>query len=195
MFKNDQKGFNLIEALIALVLLTIGLLGVAAMQITAVRNTQGSYSRTQATTIMNDLAERIYANTPGAASGAYAVTPGSAILRYDSSVSGGCTVPAAQCAMESSSSVMACTPTQMAAYDLYATGCGPAGAQTLLTAGSLQSACLDTASGVDAACGVGSRMRITVNWTERGTVVESASAGAMDAANLVPQSINLVIQP
>ena len=185
MSLNHQQGFNLIEALIALVLLTIGLLGVAAMQITAVRNTQGSYARTQATTIMNDLAERIYANTLAAAN--YGA--------YDSTAAGSCNVPATLCAMESSTAVAACTPAQMATYDLYVTGCGTSGARTLLTAGSLQTSCLDNTSGVVAACATGLRIRITVNWTERGTVVENASAAAMEASNLVPQSINLVIQP
>lgn len=181
---HHQQGFNLIEALIAMVVLTLGLLGVAAMQITAVRNTQGSYSRTQATSIMNDLAERIYANTPGAAS--YGA--------FDSTVAGACAKPTV-CAMESATPVAACSPAQMAAYDLFVTGCGPTGATTLLAAGSLKTDCLDNASGVVVACTRGLRMRITVNWTERGVVVEGASAGAMESANLVPQSINLVIQP
>jgi type IV pilus assembly protein PilV len=179
-----QQGFNLIEALIAMVVLTLGLLGVAAMQITAVRNTQGSYARSQATTIMNDLAERIYANKPGASS--YGA--------FDSTVAGACAKPTI-CEMESAGTAPTCTAAaQMAASDLYMTACSAAGANTLLPVGSLQSQCLDNAGAV-AACGSGSRIRITVNWTERGTVSESASAGAMEAANLVRQSINLVIQP
>lgn len=178
-----QAGFNLIEALIATVVLTIGLLGVAALQLTGMRNTQGSYYRSQATTIMNDLAERIYANTPGAASyGGF------------NSATSACTTPAALCAMTSATVVAACTPAQMATYDLFIAGCSAMGANTLLSAGSLQTDCLDTAGNI-AACGAGSRIRITVNWTERGTIVESASSTAMDTANLQPQSISMVIQP
>lgn len=178
-----QQGFNLIEVLIATVVLTIGLLGVAALQLTGMRNTQGSYFRSQATTIMNDLAERIYANTPGAANyGGF------------NSATNACATPAALCAMTSTTVVAGCTPAQMATYDLFIAGCSAMGANTLLTSGSLQTDCLDAAGAV-AACGAGSRLRITVNWQERGATVESASAGAMETANLVTQSINLVIQP
>lgn len=178
-----EYGFNLIEVLIATVVLTLGLLGVAAMQLTGMRNTQGSYYRSQATTIMNDLAERIYANTSGAIN----------YNRFDTATS--CNLPAVRCAMTSATAINACTPAQMAAEDLYVTGCSSGGAVGLLPSGSLQAACIDNASGVITDCANGLRIRITVNWQERGTVVQSASAGAMDAANLENQSISMVIQP
>lgn len=184
MSLHRQYGFNLIEVLIATVVLTIGLLGVAALQLTGMRNTQGSYYRSQATTIMNDLAERIYANTPAAAN--YGA--------FDSSAVNACNVPATRCSMTSSTAIAACTPAQMAADDLYVAGCSATGAVSLLTSGRLEANCLDNAGAV-AACAAGSRIRIRVSWQERGTIVESASAGAMDTANLELQSINLVIQP
>ena len=46
--RNDTRGFTLIEALIALLVLTVGLLGAASMLLTSVRNSHNSYLRSQA---------------------------------------------------------------------------------------------------------------------------------------------------
>jgi type IV pilus assembly protein PilV len=184
MIARAQNGFSLIEALVAMVVLTMGILGIAALQITSMRNTQGSYARSQATNLSNGLAERIYANTPGA------INYGG----FDSNANNACITPANTCATESAASAVACSTSNMATYDLNKVGCGASGAQGLLTSGRLQVDCLNAAGAVTA-CAAGLRIRITVSWTERGTIVEGSSAAAMDAANLVTQSVNLVIQP
>ncbi len=177
----QQRGFNLIEALIATVVLTLGLLGVAALQLTGIRNTNGSYFRSQATTIMNDLAERIYANAVG-----------SADYVFDPAGSSACaSAPSPLCAMESTATINACTPAQMAAYDVYRKACGASGASRLLPGGTLQVFCIDAASGVQTACAPGLRMQITVGWQEQGAITGGASNVVADTA----QSISMVIQP
>lgn len=55
-------GFTLIESLIALLVLSIGLLGVAAMQLMGLRANNGAYQRTQATFLAQDIADRMRAN-------------------------------------------------------------------------------------------------------------------------------------
>jgi len=60
-----QHGASLIEALIALLIFTIGLLGLAAMQLNALQSTSDSGQRSQASWLMNDLAERMRANPAG----------------------------------------------------------------------------------------------------------------------------------
>lgn len=48
MCKRHQSGFTLVEVLVALLIVSIGLLGIAAMQSLALRNTGSSMERSQA---------------------------------------------------------------------------------------------------------------------------------------------------
>ena len=52
-----NKGFSLIEILVAVLILGIGLLGVAAMQVMSLQNITSSESRTHATLLANELGE------------------------------------------------------------------------------------------------------------------------------------------
>jgi type IV pilus assembly protein PilV len=63
--RNHQYGFTLLEVLIALLVLSIGLLGLAALQTIGLRsNTMASF-RTQATQVAYDIADRVRANPMG----------------------------------------------------------------------------------------------------------------------------------
>ena len=55
------SGFTLIEILIALLVLSIGLLGLAAVQFQSLQNSQASYERSMATMQARDLVERLWA--------------------------------------------------------------------------------------------------------------------------------------
>lgn len=56
------RGFTLLEVLIALVILSIGLLGLAALQGIGIRSGQGAYLTSQASLLAYDMADRIRAN-------------------------------------------------------------------------------------------------------------------------------------
>ncbi|HYA39103.1 MAG TPA: type IV pilus modification protein PilV [Candidatus Methylomirabilis sp.] len=71
--KTGNGGFTLVEVLVSLVVLAIGLLGLAMLQTTGLRYNTNSYSRTQATYMAYDLAERMRANVPGFQAGDYDV--------------------------------------------------------------------------------------------------------------------------
>ncbi|PXX89376.1 type IV pilus modification protein PilV [Marinobacter vulgaris] len=58
----QQSGFGLIEILVALLILAIGLLGMASLQTASLQQTTGSQARTQAIFLAEDLVERIRAN-------------------------------------------------------------------------------------------------------------------------------------
>ena len=56
------KGFTLLEILVTLVILAIGLLGVASLQLNALRFSHSAYMRTQASLLAYDMADRMRAN-------------------------------------------------------------------------------------------------------------------------------------
>ena len=59
------------EVLIALLIMSIGLLGLAALQATSLRANHGAYQRTQATFLAYDIMDRMRANRIQAAGGGY----------------------------------------------------------------------------------------------------------------------------
>jgi type IV pilus assembly protein PilV len=69
--KNRQGGFTLIEILIAVLIFSIGLLGLAAMQLTVLRSNTSAYNRSLATTLAYDIADRMRANKVAADANAY----------------------------------------------------------------------------------------------------------------------------
>lgn len=69
----SARGFTLVEALVALVVLSIGLLGVAALQITSLKMNHGSATRTQAVLLTYDIVDRMRANVTAALADAYGV--------------------------------------------------------------------------------------------------------------------------
>ncbi len=66
-----QNGTTLIEVLVAMIVLAIGILGVAAMQTTSVKANQSSYYRSQATLLAADMTDRLRANRTVALAGSY----------------------------------------------------------------------------------------------------------------------------
>lgn len=88
------------EVLVALVVLSVGLLGIAGMQATGLRNNHAAYTKTQATALAMDMTDRIRANPSGAAH----------YHGFDTKVA----VPA-----DPTCITAGCTAAQMATYDKY----------------------------------------------------------------------------
>ena len=59
---NKNAGFTLIEVLIAVLVLATGLLGLAGVQASSLRNNQSAYSRSQATLLAYEMADKMRAN-------------------------------------------------------------------------------------------------------------------------------------
>ena len=66
-----MAGFTLLEVLVALVVLSIGLLGLSGLQTTSLRNNHAAFLRSQATLLNNDIADRMRANRDSATAGNY----------------------------------------------------------------------------------------------------------------------------
>ena len=89
---NKNTGFTLIEVLIAMLVLAVGLLGLAGLQVTSLKNNQSAYFRSQATQLAYDITDRMRTNKLG---------------NYNN-----------QAATADDCTATLCTPSQMAGYDL-----------------------------------------------------------------------------
>lgn len=66
-----QQGFTLVEVLIAFLVMAIGLLGLAGLQVTGLRNDQSAFARSQAVLLAYDILDGLRANRPAARDGFY----------------------------------------------------------------------------------------------------------------------------
>jgi type IV pilus assembly protein PilV len=69
--KKRNSGFSLIEVLIALVIISVGLIGLAALQARGLQYNQGAYLRSQANVLAYDMIDRMRINRASAQAGAY----------------------------------------------------------------------------------------------------------------------------
>lgn len=66
-----HAGFSLVEVLVAVLVMALGMLGIAAMQATALRNSQSSFERTQGVVETYSIVDAMRANRPEALIGRY----------------------------------------------------------------------------------------------------------------------------
>ncbi|NVK21454.1 MAG: type IV pilus modification protein PilV [Kangiellaceae bacterium] len=158
-----QNGFSLLEALITLLIVSIGLLGYAALQIGALNSSVDSFSRTQATMILEDAVSRIrnnkeYLKTDSGAENAYVnnVASGTFYAWCDIENS---LIPEAACTSGAS-----CSMNLLAQQDIFEV-CSSV-VNTKLPTAIMGAACFDrdTSVGDSDNCSVGSRMSLYLAW-------------------------------
>lgn len=100
---HNQQGMGLIEVMVALLLLTIAILGYSAMQGQAIKSTNESLERSQSLVMMRNIAEKIHANP-------------AAITTYATKLnaSGATTAPSKQCGLDGQAVTTLCTPEELA---------------------------------------------------------------------------------
>lgn len=69
--RSAQRGVTLLEVMISVLILGVGMLGIAAMQTTALRNSQSSFERSQAVMHSYAIIDAMRANRPAALAGSY----------------------------------------------------------------------------------------------------------------------------
>lgn len=186
----------MIEVLITITIMSVGLLGLAAMQITGLRSVNGSSMRTQATLLADDIIERMRAN-PTAMDDNQFMNVSSASIDCS-------TLPTKYCGEHYSSGMIAaqnCTPDEMAAYDINVWYCGvdsngtrKGGLRDSLppTDNATPSAtitCIDTdpPGGDSDPCSHNSPHQVTISWSE----VNPSKQGPAT----VTQNISLTVEP
>jgi type IV pilus assembly protein PilV len=97
-----HSGFTMIEVLVTVIVLAIGLLGLAGLQLGGLRYSYSAYQRSQATIMANDIIDRMRANPTVAGTGSYNISIG--------------TMPAAKSCTGTAAD---CSAADMASADLY----------------------------------------------------------------------------
>ena len=143
-----QQGFTLLETLIALVVLSVGMLGIASLHVEGLRNGRTANLRTKAVSLATDMTEKMRANRIGARAGNYIVGDAGtgANRNCADDLIGGATI--------------VCTPAQLALHDIWLWKRTLTNAQTGLPAGATASVASDGA--------VPPTFTVTVTWTENG---------------------------
>ena len=95
-----QRGFTMLESLVALVVLSVGMLGIGALYVESLQAGRDSVNRTKAVNLAADMADRIRSNQQGQAAYAGAAADNG-------------------CADTNIDAITPCTPAQMAAHDLF----------------------------------------------------------------------------
>ena len=134
-----QRGFNLVEVLVALVILAVGLLGIAALYLDSLRTGRTAIYRTQAINLAADMGDRIRSNR-------------AAVLNYATTFATAAPAAVATCETDAG-----CNATEMAATDLNR---WKALVALLLPGGQSQ---------ITVTAGTPNVYEIALRWTEAGT--------------------------
>jgi len=155
--KRKQSGFSLIEVMVAALILSTAILGVAGLQILGMKGTQQSFMKSQAMGIVQNLTERMRANQAGVIAGNYTLNSAT----FD------CTATKPSC------DTTFCNVAQMASYDKFNLVCGYQRGSSVRTGGVKIISASDNVSLVNGTlnvacnnCATGD-VRITVAWDER----------------------------
>ncbi|MGA2842502.1 MAG: type IV pilus modification protein PilV [Steroidobacteraceae bacterium] len=182
-----QAGFSLIEVMVALVVCSIGLLGLAKMESLALASEDVSGTRTIAAMQASSLAAMMHADR-----GYWASTSAttSAVVTGGTSTANGLTAYAvtdttlayggAPCTTSGASS---CTPIQLAAYDLYNWG---SGLQLLLPGYQATIICTPTVTAAPVTCS------ISITWVENAVAANSQQT---NIGSLAAPTYTLNIEP
>nr|CAA6828974.1 MAG: Type IV pilus modification protein PilV [uncultured Thiotrichaceae bacterium] len=107
-----QSGLNLVEILVAALILSVGLLSLAGLQVASLKSTQGATHKQQASFMIHELFERMRSNRAGALAGAYNTGDDGIAINCSYAVGTDC------------GDATACSTAQLAEYDLHSVQCG-----------------------------------------------------------------------
>ncbi len=169
--RKQQSGIGLIEVLVALVVVSVGVLGMASLQLTGMQHSTGGFNRSKALLFAENIATRMRINETGVDKSFYA--------NFDSDGMVCATAPAQICqATPGNLNPAACNDEQLAEFDLYSVACGDIGTTgaddgviAALPQGQITVVCDD-----GAACDADSTHTISVTWIEGSVASEDKTA-------------------
>lgn len=160
-----QQGVGLIEVLVALVVVSFGVLGMAGLQLIGMKHSTDGFNRSKALMLTENMATRMRINTTGVLNGSYAGFDSSADVNL-------CQLkPAPYCQAYQEVDAQSCTVDELATFDLFSVACGDwgpdgatAGVQGMLPEGARLEVVCD-----DSPCVVTSTYTLSVSWPENRT--------------------------
>lgn len=171
---SNQKGVGIVEALVALVVISFGVLGIAGLQLAGMKHSSSGLARAKAVMVADDLSTRMRMNRTGSKAGDYD--------GFDTDSFACAAAPTAFCQTTSSEVAQSCNAIQIATFDKYSLACGlsdgaarQGGIDELLPPNSRLSVVCD-----DSPCEEDSSYTITVRWLE----VENASSSSDSTRSL-----------
>jgi type IV pilus assembly protein PilV len=180
-----SRGMTLVEVLIAAVVIAVGLLGIASLQINALQQANQAQARSKATDIIASLSDRLRSNL--SAISAYAapntIPTDSCNLAPTASLDS-----INRCAMSPDGTeavVTACSDTDMAAYDLWELNCA---LQSAIPGAGLEIICSNE-------CGPMEEIRVTISWQEQNRNPDAATASDNFITHEVVATILPGVQP
>ncbi|NOX76093.1 MAG: type IV pilus modification protein PilV [Gammaproteobacteria bacterium] len=156
-----QRGFTLMEVLVSMIVLSIGLLGLAGLQLNSLKNSNSSYERSQANLLASEIIDRIRANRVGLAAGDYDDL-------YSSSTDG---TSVSNPVADPGCITVGCTTAELAQYDAF------------LWQENLKTA-LPFGRGRVVGNGLGSVFSITILWDDERTGATGVNCGVDHAVDL-----------
>lgn len=181
--KRKQSGVGIIEVLVALVVVSFGVLGMASLQLTGMKHSTGGFNRSKALLQAENIASRMRINESGVDKFYYA--------NFDSKgIDCATDVPVKICqATPGDLNPEECNDQELATFDLYTMACGDIGnsgadngVMSALPEGQLTIVC------DDATCNADSTHTISVMWLE-------GSVSSEDKTAQVNRRVQLRLQP
>jgi type IV pilus assembly protein PilV len=173
-----SAGFSLVEVMVALIIISIGLLGIAKLQAVVLSSTGSAGKRAIGAIAASSIASAMHADRAywsGVATNVPTIVMGATILSSPDLASGGL-----DC------SAVVCTPVQMASYDMTQWALS---AQTLLPAYTATILCPAPAAGLPNSC------TVTLDWTESIAAANSQGVVAAGPVTVLRPTYVLYVQP
>lgn len=143
-----QSGLNLVEILVAALILSVGLLSLAGLQVASLKSTQNATQKQQVSFMIHELFERMRANRDAVINGDYNTTA----VDCSAGLTKSCTASTV------------CTAADIATYDLFTVQCGENSTSAINSGVGAQ--LINGSFSVDC---TGVNCNVSFTWTERVT--------------------------
>ena len=176
-----QRGLGVIEVLVALVVISFGVLGMTGLQLTGMKQSASGLSRAKALLLSENMATRMRINRDAARAQSY--------NSFDSRLVDCSIKPDPYCQAHQAGSAQSCNTAELAVFDMYSVACGDFGSTgtNAGVAGMLPVGAAMLVSCDDAVCTTDSSYTISVSWPE--------SLNASNDASQADRQVQLRMRP
>lgn len=188
-----ETGMTLIEILVTMLIVSIGLMGLASLQATSMKESLDTSQRSLGTWMADELVARMRANVQGMRDGGYTAAGANNALCN--------AAPAKMCGdYQQGSAAADCSASEMATYDVWEVVCGHDNGANVISGPNNSIAitqhsisCIDSDATDGDACSIGSNFNISLQWTSK--AVQDATANQSNYNEDATQRIEMTVRP